>query len=95
MRVIVTSTTDRIQERVAELRDAGVDARGVAADLTDQRGVGAVLDAARRAFGEPSVLVNNAGMTSVSAADSRRRSTRSRSTSGRSRWSAISPPLCA
>ncbi len=38
MRVIVTSTTDRIQERVAELRGAGVDARGVAADLTDPRG---------------------------------------------------------
>jgi len=70
MRVIVTSTTDRIQERVAELRDAGVDARGVAADLTDPRGVEAVLDAARRAFGEPTVLVNNAGMTSVSTADS-------------------------
>ena len=70
MRVIVTSTTDRIQERVAELRDAGVDARGVAADLTDPLGVEAVLDAARRAFGEPTVLVNNAGMTSVSTADS-------------------------
>ncbi|AOX45880.1 SDR family NAD(P)-dependent oxidoreductase [Microbacterium sp. BH-3-3-3] len=70
MRVIVTSTTDRIQERVADLRDAGVDARGVAADLTHPRGVEAVLDAARRAFGEPTVLVNNAGMTSVSTADS-------------------------
>ncbi|WP_144782940.1 SDR family NAD(P)-dependent oxidoreductase [Microbacterium sp. BH-3-3-3] len=70
MRVIVTSTTDRIQERVAELRDAGVDARGVAADLTDPRGVEVVLEAARQAFGEPTVLVNNAGMTSVSTADS-------------------------
>ena len=70
MRVIVTSTTDRIQERVAELRGAGVDARGVAADLTDPRGVEVVLDAARQAFGEPTVLVNNAGMTSVSTADS-------------------------
>ena len=29
-----------------------------------------VLDAARQAFGEPTVLVNNAGMTSVSTADS-------------------------
>ncbi len=70
MRVIVTSTTDRIEERVAELRGAGVDARGVAADLTDPRGVEVVLDAARQAFGEPTVLVNNAGMTSVSTADS-------------------------
>ncbi|QHC75120.1 SDR family NAD(P)-dependent oxidoreductase [Rathayibacter sp. VKM Ac-2805] len=70
MRVVVTSTTERIQERVAELRRAGVDAHGVAADLTGQPGVEAVLEAARRAFGEPTVLVNNAGMTSVSTADS-------------------------
>ncbi|PPF67094.1 short-chain dehydrogenase [Rathayibacter tritici] len=70
MRVVVTSTTERIQERVADLRRAGVDAHGVAADLTGQLGVDAVLNAARRAFGEPTVLVNNAGMTSVSTADS-------------------------
>jgi len=70
MRVVVTSTTDRIQERVADLRAAGIDARGVAADLTDERGVDAVLRTAREAFGEPTVLVNNAGMTSVSHADS-------------------------
>src|SRR5207253_2379547 len=33
--VVVTSTTARIDERVAELVDAGVEAFGVAADLTD------------------------------------------------------------
>ncbi|KTR96531.1 short-chain dehydrogenase [Microbacterium testaceum] len=70
MRVVVTSTTERIQERVADLRAAGIDARGVAADLTVQDGVDAVLRTAREAFGEPTVLVNNAGMTSVSQADS-------------------------
>jgi len=70
MRVVVTSTTDRIQERVADLRSAGIDARGVAADLTDPRGGEAVLETTRRAFGEPTVLINNAGMTSVSSVDS-------------------------
>lgn len=70
MRVVVTSTTDRIQDRAADLRSAGIDARGVAADLTVQDGVDAVLQATRDAFGEPTVLVNNAGMTSVSQADS-------------------------
>lgn len=70
MRVVVTSTTERIHDRVAELRSADIEAAGVAADLTTEEGVKAVLGAARAAFGEPSVLVNNAGMTSVSHADS-------------------------
>lgn len=68
-RVVVASTTDRIHERVAELRAAGVDAHGVAADLTRADGVDAVLAAALDAFGAPTVLVNNAGMTSTSNPD--------------------------
>ena len=34
--VLVTSTTGRVQDRAAELRAAGRDAVGVAADLTDE-----------------------------------------------------------
>lgn len=63
-RVVITSTTDRIFERVAELRAFGIEAKGVVADLTDQAGVDAVVGAARERFGEITVLVNNAGMTS-------------------------------
>ena len=69
MRVVVTSTTDRIDQRAAELRAAGVDAMGVAADLTTRAGVDAVFAAAHDAFGPPGVLVNNAGMTSTSNPD--------------------------
>ncbi|MGC0368568.1 SDR family NAD(P)-dependent oxidoreductase [Microbacterium sp. SLBN-111] len=69
MRVVVASTTDRIHDRVAELRAAGVDAHGVAADLTRADGVDAVVAAALDAFGAPTVLVNNAGMTSTSNPD--------------------------
>lgn len=65
MRVVVTSTTDRIFDRVATLRGAGCEAEGVVADLTDPAGVDAVLLAAERAFGPVDVLVNNAGMTSM------------------------------
>lgn len=65
-RVVVTSTTDRIFERVAELRTAGIRAEGVVADLTDQAGVDAVVACASDAFGGVDILVNNAGMTSVS-----------------------------
>ncbi|MCM3695104.1 SDR family NAD(P)-dependent oxidoreductase [Microbacterium oleivorans] len=70
MHVLITATTDRIRTRVSELRARGVDADGVVADLTEDRGVDAVMDAAREAFGAPTVVVNNAGLTSVSRADS-------------------------
>lgn len=64
--VVITSTTDRIFERVAELRVAGVRAEGVVADLTDPDGVDAVVACASASFGGADILVNNAGMTSVS-----------------------------
>ncbi|WP_265521150.1 SDR family oxidoreductase [Oerskovia flava] len=65
-RVVITSTTDRIFERVAELRAAGIRAEGVVADLTEQAGVDAVVACASDAFGGVDILVNNAGMTSMS-----------------------------
>lgn len=65
-RVVITSTTDRIFERVTELRSAGVRAEGVVADLTDPADVDAVVACASDSFGGMDILVNNAGMTSVS-----------------------------
>lgn len=65
-RLVITSTTGRIFERVAELRAAGIRAEGVVADLTDQTGVDAVVTCASDSFGGVDVLVNNAGMTAVS-----------------------------
>ena len=58
--LLVGSTTDRIHERAAELRAVGLEAQGVAADLTTEAGVDALVAAAggRRV----DVLVNNAGM---------------------------------
>jgi len=61
MRIVLTSTTDRIFARVDELRAAGVMAEGVTADLTLHSGVEEVLSCAERAFGGADVLVNNAG----------------------------------
>ncbi|NJD31078.1 MAG: SDR family oxidoreductase [Gammaproteobacteria bacterium] len=59
-RLVIASTTDRIHERAAELRHEGVDARGVACDLTTDEGVAALVGAT--AGEDPAVLVNNAGM---------------------------------
>jgi 3-oxoacyl-[acyl-carrier protein] reductase len=65
--LLITSTTERIHERAAELRAAGGDARAVACDLTTEAGVAALV-AAAGASGI-GVLVNNAGMAILGAMD--------------------------
>lgn len=69
MRLVLTSTTERIFVRVDELRAVGVEAVGIVADLTQQSGVDAVVACADDIYGAVDVLVNNAGMTSVSDPD--------------------------
>lgn len=65
--LLVASTTERIHERVAELRTDGCDARGVACDLTTEAGVAALGAAAGT---EPvATLVNNAGMAVLGEMD--------------------------
>ncbi len=66
--VAVAATTDRIHERAAELEAAGTRSVGVVADLTDEARVEEAVAAVRAAVGAPTILVNNAGMTSVGAA---------------------------
>ena len=64
--VAVTSTTDRVHARAAELAAAsGRRTHGAVADLTDPGQVLAVVDGTRAALGPVAVLVNNAGMTGV------------------------------
>lgn len=64
--VAVAATTDRAHDRAAELRGLGHQAVGVVADLTDETQVADALRALTRVVATPTVLVNNAGMTSVS-----------------------------
>lgn len=64
--VVVAATTDRIQQRVADLRAAGITATGLVADLTDPHQANRLAQAAVDWRGRIDVLVNNAGMTSVS-----------------------------
>ena len=66
--VVLTSTTDRIHERVAALRSQGMQADGVVADLRVQTQVMALVAACERTAGQVDVLINNAGMTSVRVA---------------------------
>jgi 3-oxoacyl-[acyl-carrier protein] reductase len=64
-KVVLTSTTSRIADRAAELGAQGIDAHGVAADLTDSGQADQLVTDAVERFGQLDVLVNNAGMTSV------------------------------
>jgi 3-oxoacyl-[acyl-carrier protein] reductase len=65
--VVVTGTTGRALERADELRDDGVHAVAVVADLTTDAGVADLLDAVDALDLPVTVLVNNAGMTSLAA----------------------------
>jgi 3-oxoacyl-[acyl-carrier protein] reductase len=65
--VAVAATTDRAHERAAELAALGAAAVGVVADLTDEEQVRRAVAEVAAVLGRPTVLVNNAGMTSVSA----------------------------
>ena len=68
--VAVAATTDRVHDRVEELRRDGVRATGVVADLTDEAQVARAVAEVTDALGEPLVLVNNAGMTTVGPSSS-------------------------
>ncbi len=61
----IASTTDRIHERAKELAEAGAEAEGFVADLTDSSLAGALVDGALGRFGRIDALVNNAGMVTV------------------------------
>lgn len=65
--VAVAATTDRAHERARELERVGVESVGVVADLTSEDEALRAVAEVVTALGTPTVLVNNAGMTSVSA----------------------------
>jgi 3-oxoacyl-[acyl-carrier protein] reductase len=64
--VVVSATTDRIDSRAAELRAAGINALSIVADLTDSAQADALVKVTLDRFGRLDVVINNAGMTSVS-----------------------------
>jgi 3-oxoacyl-[acyl-carrier protein] reductase len=63
--VVITSTTDRIHERVRELRAAGAEAIGVIGDLTDPATAPQLVAAAIERWGRLDVVMQNAGMISI------------------------------
>lgn len=65
--VALVATTERIHERADALRRAGIGAKGYVADLTDPAQVAAVVADLLAGQERLDLVVNNAGMTSVSS----------------------------
>lgn len=63
--VAITGTTARIHDRVHELRELGIDARGFVARLESAALADELGDALAAASAVPNILVNNAGMVST------------------------------
>lgn len=63
--VFITGASDRILDRVSELKSLGFTAAGCSADLTEFESAQNVIDQAVSFLGGLDIVVNNAGMTSV------------------------------
>ncbi|MDA8374711.1 MAG: SDR family oxidoreductase [Actinomycetota bacterium] len=69
-RLAIVSTTTRIHDRAHQLRELGIDAQGFVADLTDERAVDRLFTELEAILGMPEVVVNNAGMGSITNPES-------------------------
>ncbi|GAB3590643.1 SDR family NAD(P)-dependent oxidoreductase [Angustibacter peucedani] len=69
--VLVAATSDRVRDRAAELAQAGAQAGAFVGDLTDPDVADDLVRTAVARWGRVDVLINNAGMTSVSDPDER------------------------
>jgi NAD(P)-dependent dehydrogenase (short-subunit alcohol dehydrogenase family) len=57
---LLSRSGDTADELAADLREAGLEARSIGADVTDEASVATAFDAVRQAFGPPGVVVQNA-----------------------------------
>lgn len=64
-RVLITGTTERIHDRVRELESAGIDALGIVCRLETEEGAASLTTALADLSAQPTILVNNAGMVTV------------------------------
>lgn len=68
--VLITSTTERIHDRVRELCEQGGNVIGAFGDLTDPLTAPRLISLAYEQFGTTDIVVHNAGMTAVGVPES-------------------------
>ena len=68
--IAITSTTDRIYDRVSTLESSGVKVKGYVADLMNRDQVVSLVDKVIQDFGRIDILINNAGMVQVGREES-------------------------
>ncbi len=66
-RVLITSTTDRVHERVDELRQSGAESYGIVGDLTREETAALLVAESLERWERLDIVVQNAGMTSVTS----------------------------
>ena len=64
--VVITGTTERIHDRATELKNLGIEALGVVCRLETQEGAAALAASLKSLSAQPTIVVNNAGMVTVS-----------------------------
>lgn len=64
-KIAIVATTERIYQRVEELKSLGIDAQGYIANLMDRQQVKEMVKSVVDDFGKIDVLINNAGMVQV------------------------------
>ena len=65
-RVIITGTTERIHDRVQELEVLDIDAVGIVCRLDTEEGAASLVKGLSDIAAQPTIVVNNAGMVTVS-----------------------------
>ena len=68
-KIAIIATSDRINDRVAELEAQGITAKGYVADLMDRTQVEKIVEQIKSDFGTVHVLVNNAGLAQIGKKD--------------------------
>ena len=62
--VVATATTEAGAEAIGrDLRESGIEGRGLRLDVTDSASVDAAVKTVTQEFGPPTILINNAGIT--------------------------------
>ena len=69
-RLAIVSTTTSIHDRAHQLRELGIDAQWFVADLADEHAVEGLFAELEAILGMPEVVVNNAGMGSITNPES-------------------------